>query len=183
MAEHISTSAESVEQWKPVNGYDGYYAVSNLGRVMRTGNITNNRTHVGKILCQVMANAGYLRAHLSKDKTKRIALVHGLVAEAFIGPRPPQHDINHINGVKHDNRASNLEYVTKSGNIQHAKRMGLLNPPIGGRCASAVLTENQVREIRGLIGIMRGSDIARRFGISPSTVSGILKRHSWKHIA
>lgn len=60
-----------------------------------------------------------------KDGVRRRVFVHKLVAEAFHGPRPVGHEVNHKNGNKADSRASNLEWVTRSENEKHAYRTGL----------------------------------------------------------
>ena len=105
-------------------------------------NIGNNRSLIvyscGKIECeyidrgsvkrytpvQVGNNKGYLRIHVKEQDKQRHMAVHRLIASCFI-PNPqnlPQ--VNHINGNKQDNRASNLEWVTSNGNIIHAINHG-----------------------------------------------------------
>lgn len=112
--ENINT----VEVWKPVPGFEDSYEVSNFGRVR----------HVRVIVPRPSYN-GYLRAALSYGKRRphqsKHALVHRLVAAAFIGPCPDGLQVNHIDGCKTNNAPENLEYVTPSENNLHANRLGL----------------------------------------------------------
>lgn len=98
------------EEWRPVVDWEERYEVSNLGRVRRlaTGRIMRFARHV----------AGYSNVGLSPGVNTRT--VHRLVGEAFLGPRPSGHQINHKNGDKTDNRLENLEYVTPSENVRHS---------------------------------------------------------------
>lgn len=108
----------------------GLYQISNLGKIKslaRKVKYQNSLRNVNeKIRKTFMGNNGYERVELSKNgATKRFA-VHKLVAESFI-PKPNKIklEINHINGIKTDNRAENLEWVTRSENELHAYKMGL----------------------------------------------------------
>lgn len=124
MAEEEDTTEDAVqnstceeEEWRPVVGRWLTHEVSNLGRVRRTA--AGQGAVAGQILSCYMTEHGYLRV---LDK-----FVHWVVAEAFLGPRPEGLQINHKNGRKTDNRAVNLEYVTRSENMQHAVRTGLFH--------------------------------------------------------
>ena len=121
------------EIWKDVQGYEGYYQVSNLGRVKSLKRHAPYDTKYGKrakyvnekILAETEAHNGYSRVHLRTETTNMNKLIHRLVAETFI-PNPlnkPQ--INHIDGNKKNNCVSNLEWATQSENMQHAFRTGL----------------------------------------------------------
>ena len=63
---------------------------------------------------------GYLRVHLIRAGKTRSVFVHALVLLAFVGPRPLGYDIDHVNGVRSDNRLANLEYVTTSENVRRS---------------------------------------------------------------
>lgn len=98
-------------EWKAVEGWP--YEVSNDGRV---------RNLKGRVLKEQPSRQGYSYVVLSRvsDSRRRWTVkVHKLVALAFIGPRPTKHDINHKNLIKTDNRASNLEYLTKYDHLAH----------------------------------------------------------------
>lgn len=94
------------------------YYVSDTGQVFSTKSKKYLKTPCG--------TAGYPLVNLTTGKGKRtLHTVHSLVAEAFIGNRPANHEINHKDGCKTNNHVSNLEYVIPSDNIRHAFETGL----------------------------------------------------------
>lgn len=122
------------ENWKNIPGYEGRYQVSDLGRVRhlprRIRFVSKNgneawRTTVLRVCAPNVTREGYALAHLQVDGVRATPTVHELVLAAFVGDRPAGFDVNHINGVKTDNRLANLEYVTRSDNRRHAVRTGL----------------------------------------------------------
>ena len=99
------------EQWRDVDGYEGMYQVSDLGRVrsLKYGRV--------KVLRAYKNRYGYLKVFLWKDGKRYNIYVHRLVANAFIpNSDESKNEINHINEVKTDNRASNLEWCDRSYN-------------------------------------------------------------------
>lgn len=76
-----------------------------------------------------------------------IGYIHRIVAACFIGSIPVGYEVNHINGIKTDNRASNLEIVTKSENTKHAYRTGLAKPPSGEKNGGAKLSNDACLEL------------------------------------
>lgn len=108
------------EEWKDIQGYEGLYQVSNLGRVR---SYFRNGTK-GGIVQQFIINC-YPKVHLYKDGESKFFYTHRLVAMAFIPNQENKPQINHINGNKHDNRVVNLEWVTSQENIQHTVNTGL----------------------------------------------------------
>jgi hypothetical protein len=125
------------EKWKPVNGYEGLFEISDQGNVRSLGRSSINRW--GAIMKRARPlrphhdQKGYLRIRLWKSKTEPFVTfkVHRLVAGHFI-PNPqnlPQ--VNHLNGIKDDNRAINLAWCDNSENQIHANAMGLRRIPRG----------------------------------------------------
>lgn len=123
------------EIWKPVSGYEGFYEVSNLGRVKslpRWVNTANGgkQYRPGKVL-KPQFNGAYYHVRLSVHHKIKIFLVHRLVAKSFIAPIEGKPWVNHINGIKTDNEVWNLEWSNVSENTKHAFRTGLAKPLTG----------------------------------------------------
>jgi len=114
-------------EWRAVA--NGFYEVNALGSVRRA--VAGKGARVGHVLKQSIATTGYPVVSVCIDGRYRMAYVHALVAQAFIGPRPAGMQINHIDGIKTNPGAANLEYVTHRENAEHAGRMGLV--PSGAR--------------------------------------------------
>jgi hypothetical protein len=122
------------EIWRDVVGYEGYYKISNRGNVesvCRSVAGKHNGISVargGLLKNQTLPNK-YLYVMFSKLGTTKNGLIHRLVAESFI-PNPENKPcVNHINGIKSDNRVSNLEWCTYKENTNHAVLNGLLKSP------------------------------------------------------
>lgn len=104
-----------IEVWKDITGYEGYYQVSDAGNVKRV-----QKTGVMKITF-----TPYGTVTLCKNHKKKLALVHRLVAEAFIPNPENKKAVNHIDGDKTNNHVDNLEWNTYQENCQHAYDNGL----------------------------------------------------------
>ena len=104
------------EIWKPIKDFEGYYEVSNIGRV-RSLNYRN--TGKEKVLKNIECSNGYLIVNLTKNGKQKIFKVHRLVAEAFIPNPEGKPYIDHINTIRTDNRVSNLRWVTQKENCNN----------------------------------------------------------------
>lgn len=119
------------EIWKDVIGYEGCYQVSNLGGLKsisrkvkgRVGNIVIKKE---KVMKQPLSSGAYVRVSLCKNGSVKSFSLHRLIAEAFILNPENKPQVNHINGVKSDNRLDNLEWSTVSDNSKHAIGLGLI---------------------------------------------------------
>jgi len=109
-----------VKDWKPINGFSNY-------EVSDDGNVRNKTTK--KILKPGRNPKGYSLVTLYENRKSETKKVHRLVAEAFCNKEPGDREVNHIDGNKRNNRASNLEWCTGSVNIKHAYDTGLKKPP------------------------------------------------------
>lgn len=101
------------EIWRPVVGYEGYYEVSNFGRVK---SLNYKRTGRPEILKPGNNGNGHLKVELSKDGKSKKFYVHRLVAQAFLEPVPGKDYIDHIDGNPENNVVTNLRYCTKPEN-------------------------------------------------------------------
>ncbi|MHB8409865.1 MAG: NUMOD4 motif-containing HNH endonuclease [Acidiferrobacterales bacterium] len=169
-----------IEEWRPVFGYEGVYEVSSEGRVRRVA--PGKGTWTGPKHPPGRHNHGYRMFVLTLRGIQRSYLAHRLVAEAFIGPCPVGQEVNHKDGDKANNRHANLEYLTQSGNTQHALAMGLMRH--GERHYAAILTAVQVVEIRAewKRGQASLTTLAARFGVSRGAINGIVFGKNWKRV-
>lgn len=170
----------TIETWGHVGGWEGLYEVSSFGRIrtLKTGRIRIARANSG----------GYLYVVLSNGTERKTKTIHQMVCEAFHGPRPDGKQVNHIDGCKANNHASNVEWVTAGENIAHAWRTGLLNPPKdfsfrqGAGNGRSILTEADVRDIRSFPDGYSTLVLARTYGIARVTIQKIRSGLLWKHI-
>ena len=117
-------------EWKSIKGFEGLYEISNTGIVKALPRLKHsNRGDYytkEKILKQTNAQCEYYRVPLTdKNHIRKYFLVHRLVASAFIENLNNFEDVNHKDGNKLNNNVENLEWCTRSYNIQHAFKIGL----------------------------------------------------------
>ena len=165
------------EIWKDISGYEGLYQVSNMGKVRsldRTIVYKNGQRHFyrGKILKPGKGANGYIYVKLGKNG--RDTGVHRLVAEAFIPNPDSKPDVNHINGVKSDNRTSNLEWCTRAENMEHCKKVlqkQTGRAPIKIRCVETGETFSSL------------SEAAKKYTLNIPHLSEIITKKSSRKIA
>lgn len=175
-----------MEKWHPVIGYEGFYEVSNLGRVRSLDrNVTyrngRNKDWRGQILKSSMTGSGYPGVELCRNGTGKTTLVHVLVAAAFIGPRPKGKHVAHYDGDKSNPKLSNLRYASPTENnadkIRHGKTAH------GERNGLAKLTDADIMAIRARLQAgERGNAIAKDFGVTPANISQIKLLQTWPHL-
>ena len=121
------------EIWKDIEGYEGMYQVSNLGRVRsldryitkphpRNGVLTRYFQRGTVIVCHVKRN-GYVGVMLKVGGNKKNFMVHRLVAKAFVPGFFEKADVNHKDCNRANNRADNLEWLTRRDNLMYADAM------------------------------------------------------------
>ena len=176
------------EIWKPIPRFEGEYEVSNLGNVRSLDRIQHRSN--GQVDCDFRIKGRVLKPYLTgKDdgyytislKRKNVK-VHRIVAESFLQPIEGKNEVNHINGNKHDNRASNLEWITSGENGYHALLTGLKRT--GADVPNAKLTASDVFQIRRTY--IKGDSkfgakpLSREYGVSDTTVRRIVSNKKWR---
>lgn len=176
------------EIWKDVPGYEGYYQASTLGRIRSVdrevtylsgkNKVPRTDFHSSIIKSTRPRKDGYHQVNLSKDSKKVYPMVHQLVAETFLGPRPENFDTCHNNGIRDDNRIMNLRYDTRKNNFEDTKIHG--TRVRGEKQGSSKLTEAQVLSI-----IKDGrtqKEIAKDYGVGQGHISRLKRGAQWKHL-
>lgn len=168
----------SCEIWKDIPGYEGKYQVSNEGRIRSMDRLVRcahgaSRLVRGRILKPASTQHNpHLYVVLGHGANG--SLVHKLVAETFLGPRPEGLDIRHLDGDATNNRADNLAYGTRTENILDVYRIGK---------AWRKLTSEQALDIyKRLQGGERGRDLASEYGVGEAAISAIKTGRSFAWI-
>lgn len=113
------------ETWLPVVGFEGFYEVSDLGRVRGIDRRrSDGSTLRGRVLVPYLDARGYLRVQLFRHGDRSRPVVHRLVLTAFVGARPEGMVCRHGNGDALDNRLSNLRWGTVAENNRDTVRHG-----------------------------------------------------------
>lgn len=166
------------EQWKPIKGFEDLYEISTLGSVRQIAD--RNGTYPGRVLATRRNRAGYARVQLCQSPLPPVEkLVHVLVLETFVDPKPEGCEACHEDGNPENSSLSNLRWDTPKNNAKDRDRHG--TTPRGRTHGMVRLHENDVLRIRRSLGSQR--EIAARFGISQQHVSDIKNARRWAHVA
>jgi len=167
---------------KAIRDFDGY-SITEDGRVY---------SHVTeKWLKSRSSGSGYQAVMLYKNKIGKNFYVHRLVADAFLDKVDGKNCVNHIDGDKTNNCASNLEWVTPSENMFHANAIGLHTGSEKQKAAAREngkvmrkLTIEQVLEVKDMYASgMLQREIAEYFGMSQPQISSVLLGKVYKEAA
>lgn len=166
-----------IEEWRPITvaEFSNSYEVSNLGRIRGIARFRRNRSNVispvrPRIMKLRKGNRGYVTIFLRVGTPQKIARcfpVHRLVAMAFIPNPLGLPEVNHLDLDKANNRAENLEWISRLNNYLHAAAAGVAR-------FKRTLTDEDVTTIREMcLSGLAQAEIARRYGVNQSTVSRI----------
>lgn len=160
------------EEWRPAPGWEGWYDVSNLGRVRRVRGVT-----AGRIVSMRPLPNGYLTVALSRPGKAQTRAVHRLVALAFLGPCPPGMEIDHKDNDRANPAASNLQYLTHLDNMRQAVARGTIARRAGVR-TNTKLTLEQVREIRA--STVHHGTLQWQYGVTAEQIVRIRRGKAWR---
>jgi len=183
------------EVWKPIKGYEGIYEVSSLGRVRSLDRYVpahNQNAEFdifisGRIMAQKLQNTDRLQVSLRKvidgKQHRRTFYVHRLVAEAFVPNPLNKPTVNHINEDHHDNRAENLEWMTKAENNLYGTHVERAGKAERKPLEQLTIDGQHVANYDGLV------TAAKETGFSMSTISlgcrtgKVSKGFRWRYIS
>ncbi len=163
-----------MEEMSDIAGYEGYYQVTDRGRIWSVRNGKFCKPHRGN-------KYGHLKIHLWVDGKRRSFFVHRLVMLAFKGECPVGYEVAHENGDASDNRLSNLRYATPTDNNQDKVTHGTLLK--GSKLTQSRLSEKHIPTIRKRLAAgEQCSAIALDYGVARQTISSIRRGDSWGHV-
>lgn len=176
-----------VEEWKPIENYEGLYEVSSFGRVKSLSKkwVSGRgaiRNKPDTIMVQVITK-GYLRLTLKSNGSQKSFIVNRLVGIHFWDNPDNLPETNHLDGIKTNNFYKNLVWSTKSDNIIHAFETGLKIPLKGEKHPNSKFKDEDIREIRRLHEAGKNHrEIADLLGAKWRAIQKIVTGRRWKHI-
>lgn len=162
------------EEWRDVIGYEGYYIVSNTGKIKRIKKMPGTSC---KILKQTYSY-GYSHVNLSKQNTLKRIRVHKIVCQAFLDNPNNKKSINHIDNNRSNNNLSNLEWCTAKENYEHSRIQG--RNTRGEKQHSSKLNEESVKEIKK--SKLNNAELGRKFNVNKSSIRMIRIGKNWSHV-
>jgi hypothetical protein len=168
------------EVWKPVHGFESYYEISTLGRVRslifrqnsRWSKVVNLIPRIKIMKLTTNKVSGYIYISLRKNKKVFTFSLHRLLALHFIDNPFDKKEVNHINGLKTDNRLQNLEWVTAKENTTHYIENNLKPSLVEGK--------EKAEEVRKLHKLgMRPIEIMKQLSVSKSSYYRIILNKSY----
>lgn len=170
------------EFWKQISGYEGMYEISEIGMARSVDRIgSDGKKYKGKPLTLALNRHGYYFVRLRKNGHTKAFKIHRLVAINFIPNENGKSEVNHIDGDKTNNAVGNLEWVSRSENLKHAYKKGLMSVE-GERNPNSKLTKDNVEEIRRRLSEGEFQKyIASDFRITITAVSDIKTGKRWRN--
>ncbi len=171
------------EIWKDISGYEGYYQVSNSGRIKSLERIDYTNHKIKEKILNYHIVGGYSQICLCKNGISKEFKNHRLVLMTFIGNS--NLECNHKDGNKLNNNLDNLEWINRGGNIRHALKLGLKAK--GQEMPNTILKNSQVHRIKWIAKYCKPErgywvKMARSLKINPKIIINIIHNRSWKHI-
>lgn len=173
----VILNTSKMEVWASVVGFENQYEVSSLGNIRSIDRYVKhhiegvNRMYKGTNKKTRLNSKGYVRCNLKNDGKRYDFTVHRLVAEAFIPNPENKPQINHINGIKTDNRIENLEWCTQSENNIHATK---------NRLVKTKLTDKEAMDIYNSELSLR--KLAKMYNVCSSIIWRIKNQKAYKHL-
>lgn len=175
------------EIWEDLKGYEGIYLISNLGKIKKEAHqrwsVRNNcYSQYPSVILKQPLRRGYPSLELTKNGKGVTYSVHRLLANQFIPNPENKKEVNHINGIRTDNRIENLEWVTRTENALHS--VNVLRKNVGESHSNRKITFHNSLGIRKLYQKRHElkitvAKIGEMYGISGANVCSIGKNKTW----
>ncbi|PGA79627.1 hypothetical protein COL94_28860 [Bacillus wiedmannii] len=169
---------------KDIKGYEGLYEIAENGKIFRKECVIeyadkNGRKHNKKIKRKELkqhVHEGGCQVSLSKNGKRKCVLIHRLIAQTFIPNTENKFQVNHVNGIKTDNRVSNLEWVDITENQKETVKRGTKH-------TLSKLNDDDVKAILKMSanGISQ-MKISKVFNVSRSLISHVINGRCWSHV-
>lgn len=172
------------EIWKDVIGYEGYYKVSDYGRVKSLNRIIVTKREVRRniperILVNYLNGCGYPNVGLTRRCKTIMYSVHSILMKAFVPTTISGVEVNHIDGNPLNNKLDNLEWVSHAENMAHAGRIGLM--PHGINHCHAKISMDMGGEIKNryALGGVSTRTLAKEYGVNYVTIWEVVTGKHW----
>lgn len=174
------------EIWKDIDGYNGFYQVSNLGNIKSIGGRIGTAIRQPRVLKQNLNAYGYPKVRLQRGSKDQTVTVHRLVALHFVQNPNKEETVNHIDGNKANNVYSNLEWTNRSGQMIHAYKLNLKTARVGASNSNAKLTPDEVRYIRAHYKKndreFGSSALGRKFGVTHRVITLVANGETYRDV-
>lgn len=176
--EHKNDRCMEEEIWKDIPGWEGYYQASSLGRIRR---IFNKRKYYDRPRKLCVGAHGYLYVILSKNNTQKRMAVHRLVAMTFLIKPMGKNCIDHINGIRDDNRVENLRWCTHKENNNNpltiAKYKSMPRKPYTDEWRKKISESGKGKGCIPVVQLSKSGDFIRRWECAKYAVVELFGMH------
>ncbi len=172
--------------WTDVVDYEGSYMVSSCGAVKSLDRVVlgknNKRQKIkGQLLKPGTNRSGYKYVILTSSEGRKGCTIHRLVARAFLKEKKEGDIVNHLNGIKTDNRVKNLEWCTRSENVIHARDSGLIKTKVTKINAFFIRAAHKLEKDKYVKDrVITYKALGKIFKLKKSTIGDIINNRKWK---